>query len=194
MNLKIILLFVLSLLLCAEVSCLKISVYPAHININGNKGERICQKIIVLSDSKIEVYAEDKWAIATSKGRLSDYNLSSSYLGITAIYPKQISITKEKEIDFCIVSQKEGNYSGVLIFKSAEGYAGIGSLIQVEVYNPEMNLTTDNPIGLLTGGVISNMNNSPYISGVLMLSLSFFLIILLFLLRKQLNQQEKYKK
>lgn len=122
------------ILLLNNVSAIKISLSPAHINLSGKINTEICQKISLLSDKKVTFYGEDKWSLKNEKNNLAGYTLNSEDINIKVSYPKKVS-AQTRQFDFCINSEKEGNFYGILYYKSATGAGGIGSLVKLNISN-----------------------------------------------------------
>jgi len=122
------------ILFTSNVSAIRISLSPAHINLSGKTNTEICQKITLDSDKEVTFYGKDLWSLKDEKGNLALYTLSSKDISIKTTYPKKLS-TEIRQFDFCINSEKEGSFYGILYYKSATGAGGIGSLVKLNISN-----------------------------------------------------------
>lgn len=161
MSKKLILFYVLIFFL-EFVSPLELGLSPAHFEIETNVGETACKNISLNSDRAIVILVNNKWAKTESRN-LKDYNLSSENFGIE-VTEEKIFLDKKKETEVCFSGEKAGNFYGVILFESENGYAGVGSWV-------ELNVVAENKkSGLITGELIKDFGaNNFFVLGSLSL-------------------------
>ena len=153
---KILSVILIIILMSFSVHAIKISVEPAHINLSGRIGEKLCQEVKVSSDEKTIFLADDKWSLNNEKGNFNGYDLTSGEIGLATEYRKTFS--SGDKFNFCVGASEVGKYYGIVLFKTSAGNAVIGSLVKIEVgENKERDLTI--------------------LSGMIMISLALCLIL-----------------
>lgn len=183
MKKRLICFFMLVIFLFSFVSSLELGLSPAYSNLNGKTNEKICQNFTINSDRKINVIIESKWFDGKMQSKnLKDYNLSAEKVGISLFGNEKIFVNKTTKTEICFSSSKNGNYYGIILFSSENGYATIGSWIKLEIKN---NQTALNKLSL-TGNVIKNTFLKPdnLILAFSILITLLSLIVLFFLLKK----------
>ena len=116
----------------AFVSAVKISLEPAHISLSGRVNEDLCTQINLYSDREIVFYGEDRWSLRDEGGNFVNYNLDGKEIGLRVEYEKEVH-SGEGEFNFCVNSEKSGEFYGVVYFRSKEGIGAIGSLVYLNV-------------------------------------------------------------
>ena len=136
--LKLIILLVILNLSFIQASQLSIS--PAELFINGPIGEENCKEIKITSDYTGNLIGEIKWARIRSR-EIKDYNLAGNYFEIIEKYPKQVYFGEKdrRAYDICFKAKKEGEYNGLLIYKTQKSYAGIGIWIHLIINKVKIN-------------------------------------------------------
>jgi hypothetical protein len=136
---KLILFFiVLSVIPIINASQLGIS--PSNLYFNGTVGKENCDEIKITSDYVGNLIGELKWARFSSK-EIKYYNLDGNYFQISEKYPEKIYFEGKdrKTFEICFNGKKQGNYSGLLIYKTEKSYAGIGIWVHL-ILNKESNI------------------------------------------------------
>jgi len=125
--------FILVLLIfISNAGALRLSLSPSHVSFLGEVDEKICEEIVVASDKEIVLYGDDKWALGRLGDGLRGYDLNHDSLGLEVIYPKEIYLSGERNINFCVKSKSAGKFYGAFIYKSDSGI-GIGNFVEVEI-------------------------------------------------------------
>lgn len=177
---KIVSLFFIFTFLITLVSAFSLEASPDEVFLKATVGEKVCKDIVIQVSEESKIIISDRWAErGFTEKILVAHKLNPEEISITSDYSESLNIKDEKTITFCVSSEDEGKYHGVLLVKG-EGYpVGIGIWINLEVSQRD---------SLFTGLVINN--NEPENSNLIYIFLSFLVIILLeifFLIRKKRN-------
>lgn len=180
---RIVLLFLLIIFLMQLISSLGIGISPAYINLEAKIGEKICNEVTVYSDRSINITIESRWTDNDSRN-LRNYNLRKENLKIELISPEKIFVSSRENIEICFIGGREGNFYGAILFDSENGYASVGSWINLKITKRESSV--------LTGNLIKNILPNNFLA--LGIATLFFEGIVLFYLVKKLNKKEKITK
>lgn len=165
------------------VSSLEIGISPAHIELYGAKGQKLCENISVYSDRNINVLFESRWSKDDSRD-INNYQIEPEEIGIEVYAPDKITLEKdmERNIEVCFEANKKGDFYGAVIFESENGYASVGSWVYIKINNEK---------GITGYSVSQNNANKLFIGGALLIL--FELLILLFLIfRKKKTKKAKF--
>jgi len=180
------------------VDALKLTLSPPNTTINSVINEEVCKKISISSDKSINIVIEDKWKTNGKSSNLKDYNLNSEDIDINISYPKNITANNGQSINFCIKPEKEGFYNGVIIFKSSNRPIGIGSLIELNVFNSYDEIVSKginyNNSSKITGNIINDeeveKESTSNLSMFLVMNAVFLTVVLLII---KIKYEKKYK-
>ncbi len=182
MNKRIVFIFILFLFFLQLISSLELGLSPAYLNLETKVGEQVCQNTTIYADKSIDITIKDRWTEVEKSRNLRDYNLSREDMNIKSVFPGKISVSanKKKEVEVCFLPEKAGRFYGAVLFESENGYASVGSWI-------ELNVTEKKGIISLTGKMIGTGENMSYI----LTGINFVLgIVLLFLLLRLKKKRE----
>lgn len=118
------------------VSAAQLSISPPELFINGTIGKENCHELRIGFDSAGNLIGDITWSLNSSRER-KDYILKSDDLNLLENYPKNVYFKDrdKKIINICFDGEKQGNYNGLLIYKTDRGYAGIGIWIHLILEN-----------------------------------------------------------
>ena len=162
---------------------------PPSINFNISVSDEFCKNVSVFSDRNIRIILEDKWFVIDGFEdydqikNVRAYNLEASEAGVITDYPESLEVNGKNSLIFCIKSDTEGEYHGVLLFEALGGDLVIGSWINGVFYSEDLGQgNIESKTGTLTGRVVgeSYQNDSPLI--VLLLVNNVLLMFLLAML------------
>ena len=171
------------LFLLSFVSSLRIDLSPAYLNLDGNVSEKICGNFSITSDRDGTILILDKWANEKSKN-IKDYNLGREIFGIQKDFPDKIfvSANQKENMEICFVGKKTGDFYGAVLFESENGFASVGTWINLNITEKEKNFVS------ITGSVINKIGNKSLVLG----GIIFMIIegvILLFLIKYVNNKK-----
>jgi len=148
----------------------QLSISPAELFINGTLEAENCQEIKITNDYAGNLIGDIKWARTQSR-EVKDYNLNGYYFEIATKYPKHIYFGEKdrRSYKICFSTKKEGEYNGLLIYRTEKGYAGIGIWIHLTINKVKINKSMI----------------------ILTLTPTFYLFIILILLKVN-NRQKNY--
>lgn len=194
------LLFFLFLINIFYVDALKLTLSPSNTTINSVINEETCKKITIYSDKSINMMIEDKWKINGKSSNIKDYNLNSKDINVNISYPKNITTNNQQSINFCIKPEKIGSYNGVLLFKSTNNPIGIGSLIELNVFNSHEEISSQfrnyNNSNKITGEIVKDeeieKEGNFNLGKILVINSIFLISLFLIILKINISNKNKY--
>lgn len=179
---RIIVFMVLSLFLFSSAYAANLGISKASLEIMGDVDEKICSDLNLFSGDLIQVSGSDLWNLKNSRD-LNDYTLNSRDLELVVEYPDEISVNKKEPITLCISGKYDGEYYGVLMYKSSDKI-GVGTWLDVTIgngvnpsfMNPNKNIVYSSNISL-TGSSVNNLNKISFNS--LAIAFLFFTVLLI---------------
>ena len=182
MNKKIIFIIMIFLMLMNSIFALKIGISPSKLEFNRDVNEKVCKKVILYSNQNVDLIGEVRWGNKISSN-FNDYNLTGN-LNLKIDYKKKINVKSKESVNVCVTVLKSGVYYGVLVYRSEEGYGGVGSLMVINISGGDFEDERGNEIGdeklggisFITGGIVGEKKDNGNIR--IFLSLSFVVLIL----------------
>lgn len=164
------------------VNAFNFGISPGKIQINGGVGDFLCQNIsLITSDKNVLVKGEDKWISEENDvKKITDYLDNASDYGLEVIYPKNVQINNEYNINFCVKGSKTGEFNGVIIYRTTGGIGG-ASWIKVKL--------TDEVSAPITGAIVGD--NSKKMVLLAMVLSTVILVVVLFVLMSLRKDQRK---
>ncbi|MBT4257878.1 hypothetical protein HOD88_01695 [archaeon] len=130
--------FLFFIFLISFSSSLELKASPSQLNFEGLENENICKTLTIFTDSKSIILGEDRWA---EKGIMDrtflNHKLESSDLDLKIDYPKNKEIFGSEKIKICISGEKDGNYHGILLYKTKKNPAGVGIWLNIKIIQGE---------------------------------------------------------
>jgi hypothetical protein len=185
MNKNLVLTLFLLIILLYSAYSLEMGINPAYLSLEGKTEEKVCQNISVYADRDINMTIKDRWTNIDGSRKIKDYNLSSEELGleVASIEKLPISANETKEIVVCFSGENAGNFYGAVLFESDNGYASIGSWINLKITGSQKN----NLLPLAGAAIGANKNNFLLIG---LLCLIPEIIMIFFLIRRKRKSSE----
>lgn len=109
---------------------LEVGISPAYININVNSGETQCRNITIYSSQDKLFTGVIKLSEKNSRN-INDYNLFYNENDISINYIKNIKVSKQEKVNFCVSGIKSGKYYGALLYSTDKTSVGIWININV---------------------------------------------------------------
>lgn len=172
---------------------LELGISPGEIKLVGKTGENICKNITIQSDYRGEIIGETKWIRNVKEKReIKDYNLDAKSLDLNIEYSDVILINdKYASGKICIRSENPGNYNGAILYKTKEGYAGVGSWITANItesYKTDLTKITGKSI-LIT----REKNNTFAMITIVIFAMLVLMLGTLSFINKKLKSKEQSK-
>src|SRR3989338_7996067 len=183
--------FLIFIFLIGLCDAYKISVSPPSIYFEGNLFEKECKIIMVWTDKPGYTEVNDVWTNNLDNKVVWEYELVSSELGIKLEYERLFYLDGEKEFKICLVSSKEGEYKGALIFKPRNRGVELvvwlnpesGEFVKNELIKGSEEKARRQGISLISGEVVKENFTFSKIwvlgSSILLLVVLLFLIVFL---------------
>lgn len=117
------------LALSGFLSATAIGISPGDVTINTKQGETACANFTLIGNNKSLFLGEIKWSSKESRD-IRDYNLTSEIAGINVTFEK--SANEGKHV-LCVSSEKQGIYSGVLMYRMEDSDYGVAMWVNVNI-------------------------------------------------------------
>ncbi len=193
MKLALFILISLNILL-SGVSALELGISPPDVKFEGNVNQKICEKIKLFSSKIVSLIGEIKMSEENNRD-LTKYTLKEEGFDIEFEYPKKIENFTETEIEVCVTGVKEGEYSGVILYRGESSSVGVGSWLSVSLSRENesqiVRLNLGKTITAASVGIGLEENVALF---VLIFSLLFMImgLMLIYVLRKILKNKPNF--
>lgn len=186
MNKKIIWAIFLFLFFLQLVSPLEMGLSPAYLNLEEKIGEQICKNISVYADKPVDIIIRDRWTGVEKSKNLREYNLSREDFNIKIVSSEKISISadEKKSTEICFSGENAGNFYGAILFESENGYASVGSWVNLNITKNQ-----ENNFNSFTGSVIKDISKKNYL--IFGIGLILETVVLFFLIKKARTKSKK---
>ena len=159
-------------LVCAS----SLGISPSSIEFYQKANEKACSKVTLFCSANSTLIGESKWSSKSNFEKdIRYYTLEADSLGITLKYPQDVEVNNKKEIEVCLVSEKEGKYEGALIYSIENKPAAVGTWIHADIQGKK-------PSNKITGAFLSNANMTISKTKAVIFTLTIFLLLILLIL------------
>jgi len=156
-----------------------LGISPSSIEFKSKANEKACSKVVLFSSSNSTLFGESKWKSGSQPEKdIRYYSLNPESLGIALEYPEDVKVESKKEIEVCLISKKEGDYHGALIYSIENKPAAVGTWIHASIQGKA-------PSNKITGAFLNNANKPPMVLYLPTILLLFIFIILLMVMKKK---------
>ena len=182
--------FVASLLSLLPLSCAVELSVPSEIVLHSIQGEPLCTVVTGYFNGSDAIVVQDAWAVFPSRS-LQEYVFSAQDAGIVIEYPPVVWLQSGKAtVQFCIMSEQKGTYSGVILVRPSQSSFGAGTWITVNISARE-EISREEEVRL--SGVSTLSASGELLSVVSNFVITLFLLFFLgILLRKAARESEYY--
>lgn len=121
---------VIVLCLIEFVSAYNLGVSPPSVDVNLTSGEKCVDFWVISRDYMGKIFVEDRWTDKNSDNIL-DYGKNAEDFGLKLRYDSKVDLISSKKVEICFSGGKDGDYYGLILFKTGEGSMEMASRVKV---------------------------------------------------------------